>query len=318
MNNSGDIIDLKPRMSDFRSEVVQTLSQSPKRIRPKFFYDDRGSRLFDEITRLPEYYPTRSELEILRNRCSEISSFIGQEAVVLELGGGNGMKGSLLLNCLEKPSAYILVDISRDSLEIAVERLRSEHESVDVRAVWADYTDTEVMKGLNFPGRKSIVFLGSTIGNMEPENARNFLQGCRNLLTDGEGLTIGVDLKKDRDILERAYNDSQGVTAEFNLNLIHRINSEFGAELDPAEFRHVAFYNQDMGRIEMHLESLAEQAFKLDGVEFTMARGERIHTENSYKYSTGEFTEILKRTGFRDVVNWTDSAGNYALFSAQV
>lgn len=318
MNNPEDIIDLNPKMSDFRSEVAQTLSGDPKKIMPKFFYDDRGSRLFDEITKLEEYYPTRSELEILETKCSEISRFIGPGAMVLELGGGNGMKGSMLLNCLDSPEAYVLVDISKDSLEIAVKRLRSEHGGVQVRAVWADYTDPEVMEGLNFHGRKSIVFLGSTIGNMEPENARNFLQGCRNLLTEGESLTIGVDLKKDRNTLEKAYNDSRGITAEFNLNLINRINQEFGTELDTASFRHVAFYNSQKGRIEMHLESLEDQQFDLGGVTVTLARGERIHTENSYKYSVAEFTEVLEGTGFRDVAHWTDSGGKYALFSARV
>lgn len=318
MNDASDIIDLNPRMADFRTEVVQTLSENPKRILPKFFYDDRGSRLFDEITRLEEYYPTRSEIEILETKCREISSFVGTEATVLELGGGNGMKGSKLLKCLEKPVSYVLVDISKDSLEIAVDRLKSEHEGVDIRAVWADYTDPEVMKDLNFPGRKSIVFLGSTIGNMEPENAVNFLHSCRDLLAEGEKLTVGVDLKKESHTLESAYNDSRGVTAEFNLNLINRINQVFGTELDPADFRHIAFYNEEKGRIEMHLESQKDQEFVLDGVTIRLAKGEKIHTENSYKYSVEEFTHILRETGFPDVVHWTDSGGNFALFSAMV
>ena len=318
MNRSNDIMDLKPRIAVFRTDVVQTLSENPKRIHPKFFYDDRGSRLFDEITKLDEYYPTRAELEILETRCSEISSFIGSRATILELGGGNGMKGARLLRCLDNPDSYVLVDISRDSLEIAVQRLQSEFQKVNIRAVWADYTDTDVMGNLNFPGRKSIVFLGSTIGNMEPGNARKFLLGCRNLLTEGEGLTIGVDLKKDRGTLERAYDDSKGVTAEFNLNLINRINQEFGTSLETSSFKHVAFYNEDEGRIEMHLESLKDQEFFLDGVKIQLKRGERIHTENSYKYSIEEFTRALSDSGFSEVVNWTDSRGNYALFSARV
>ncbi len=317
MGNSNDILDLKPRIAVFRTDVIQTLSENPKRIRPKFFYDDKGSRLFDEITRLDEYYPTRSELEILETRCSEISSFIGPEATVLELGGGNGMKGAKLLRCLDNPDSYVLVDISKDSLEIAVKRLQSEFQKVKIRAVWADYTDPDVMGSLNFPGRKSIVFLGSTIGNMEPENARKFLLGCRKLLTEGEGLTIGVDLKKDISTLERAYDDSKGVTAEFNLNLISRINQEFGTSLETSSFRHVAFYNEADGRIEMHLESLKDQDFILDGVKFHLKKGERIHTENSYKYSIDEFTRALLESGFSEVVNWTDSRGNYALFSAR-
>ncbi len=318
MNNSRDILDLKPKIAVFRTEVKETLSENPKRIRPKFFYDDRGSRLFDEITKLQEYYPTRAELEIIDTRCSEISRFIGPNAVILELGGGNGMKGAKLLKCLDNPDAYVLVDISRDSLEIAVQRLKSEFNGVSIKAVWADYSDPEVMESLHFPGRKSIVFLGSTIGNMEPLNARKFLQGCRNLLTNGENLTVGVDLKKDIKVLEDAYNDSKGITAEFNLNLINRINEEFGTSLDVSSFRHVAFYNSEMGRIEMHLESLKDQQFVLDDQSVDLKKGERIHTENSYKYSIEQFTEILRESGFSEVVYWTDSRGNYALFSARV
>lgn len=318
MSNSEDILDLNPTMADFRTEVAATLSESPKRIHPKFFYDDLGSRLFDEITKLEEYYPTRSELEILENRCSEISAYIGPEALVLELGGGNGMKGSKLLNCLDNPEAYILVDISRDSLEIALKRLKSEHGNVSIKGVWADYTDADVMKSLNFPGKKSIVFLGSTIGNMEPGSAARFLKGCRNILSAGETLTIGVDLKKDRSTLENAYNDSKGVTARFNLNLVNRINEEFGTSLDTGSFRHVAFYNGEKGRIEMHLESLIDTDFQLDNYRIRLMKGERIHTENSYKYSLDEFTSLLKDSGFSESVKWTDSRGNYALFSARV
>lgn len=318
MSDVEGILDLKPKIADFRAEVLRSLQETPKKIKPKFFYDDRGSRLFDEITELEEYYPTRSEMNILETRCSDISHFIGPGATVVELGGGNGTKGSKILNCLDKPASYVLVDISRDSLEMAVQLLKSEHGKVNVRAVWADYTDTEVMQSLDFQGRKSIVFLGSTIGNMEPENARNFLLTCRNLLTEGEGMTIGVDLKKDRHILERAYNDSKGVTAEFNLNLINRINQEFGTQLKISDFAHLSFYDEEKGRIEMHLKSLRDQEFNLNGVNISLKKDETIHTENSYKYSIEEFTGLLQEIGFSQVVNWTDSGNNYALFSARI
>lgn len=318
MNENENILDLKPKISDFRKEVVETLLENPKRIYPKFFYDDNGSRLFDEITRLEEYYPTRSELEILDTKCPEITEFIGEKALVIELGGGNGLKGSKLLKCLKDPQGYVLVDISRDSLSIAMERLKHQFQDVDIMAVWADYTDPAVMKNLNFQGRKSLVFLGSTIGNMEPAEARDFLASCRVILTSGETFTIGVDLKKDVAKLEKAYNDSKGVTARFNLNLLNRINDEFGTSIDISSFRHVAFYNTEKGRIEMHLESLRDQEFDLDGVRISLQKGELIHTENSYKYSIPEFTGILEDSGFSSVVNWTDSHGNYALFSARV
>lgn len=317
LSDSPEILDLKPELSDFRKEVVESLSSMPKRISPKFFYDEEGSRIFDEITLLDEYYPTRSEMEILSTRCSEISSTIGSEAVIIELGSGNGEKGARLLKCLPDPSAYVLVDISRESLETAWKNIRSEFPEVNVKAVWADYTRNEVMESLDFPGRKSIVFLGSTIGNMEPSDARRFIASCRRVLSPGENFIIGVDLKKGRAKLENAYNDSLGVTARFNLNLISRINREFGPVMDPAYFRHISFYNQEAGRIEMHLECLRDHDITLDGREIHFSRGETIHTENSYKYSGAEFMSILRESGFSQASFWTDSGSNFGLFSAR-
>lgn len=317
MSKHRDIIDLNPKLSDFRKEVLQSLLESPKKISPKFFYDDIGSRLFEEITNLKEYYPTRSELEILENRCSEISEFIGPGALVIELGGGNGMKGSKLLKCLIEPDGYVLVDISHDSLTSAVDRLTDEYPYVDIRAIWADYTDPKVMGNLDLPGRKALVFLGSTIGNMEPEEALAFLSGCRAILSDGETMTIGVDLKKEIGKLELAYNDSSGITADFNLNLLNRINRVFATSIDTSTFKHIAFYNSEKGRIEMHLQSLDDQAFSLDGNRIFFHAGETIHTENSYKYSITEFTALLLSSGFSSISNWTDSQKNYALFAAR-
>lgn len=317
MSEDRNIIDLHPRMADFRKEVLQGLLESPKRISPKFFYDENGSKLFDEITRLDEYYPTRSELEILETRCPEITEFIGSNALVIELGGGNGMKGSKLLKCLDEPDGYVLVDISRDSLSAAVDRLTGEFPDFYIRAIWADYTDPGVMDGLDLPGRKALVFLGSTIGNMEPEDAMAFISGCRALLSEGETFIIGVDLKKDVHELELAYNDRKGITAEFNLNLLKRINLEFNTAIDTSSFKHVAFYNREKGRIEMHLQSLSDQAYSLDGKRIFFHAGETIHTENSYKYSIPEFTALLLGSGFSIIRNWTDSRKNYALFSAR-
>ena len=318
MNENSEIVDLKPRISDFKTEIIESLSADPKKISPKFFYDENGSRLFDQITQLEEYYPTRSEIEILDTKCREIATFIGEGTTVIELGGGNGTKGSKLLTCLIRPSSYVMVDISMESLSIAKKMLSSKFPDVQIKAVWADYTKSEVMEKLDLAGNKAIVFLGSTIGNMEPAEARSFIESCRSILAEGESLTVGVDLKKDKVTLEKAYNDSLGITAQFNLNLLRRINMQFGQTIDESAFRHVAFYNVEKGRIEMHLESTKNQKILLDGKEIEFLKGETIHTENSYKYSIEEFTGLLREAGFSKVVKWTDSKGNYALFAARV
>ena len=307
---------MKPELSDFKEELLKSLTKSPKEISPKFFYDKEGSKLFDEITHLPEYYPTMAELEILKSRQNDIGSAIGRNATVVELGSGSGQKGLILLKGLTQPEGVIFVDISMEALKSAVNLVRDEFPHFHVRAICADYTDTDVMRQIDIPGRKGIVFLGSTIGNMEPYQAKAFVLGCRKLLSHGETLTIGVDLKKDRDTLERAYNDSRGVTAKFNLNLISRINREFSAGIPGGAFVHRAFYNEKMGRIEMHLVSTGNQVFEIAGRKFRFEKGEAIHTENSYKYSIEEFTGILRESGFARIVYWQDSKQRYALFTA--
>lgn len=309
---------MKPKLSDFREEVMKGLLSTPKKISPKFFYDNVGSQIFDEITQLPEYYPTRAELEILETRRNDIGKVIGEHATVVELGSGSGRKGLKLLGGLIKPAELVFVDISTEALMSAINLVHSKFPHVPVKAVCADYTRTDVLGQMNIPGRKGIVFLGSTIGNMEPDEARDFISGCRRLLFRGETLTIGVDLKKDRNILERAYNDSKGVTARFNLNLISRINRELGAGIPGDAFIHRAFYNEDVGRIEMHLESTRKQAFVIAGKEVKFEKGETIHTENSYKYSIDEFSAMLKMAGFNQITFWQDCGKRYALFAATV
>lgn len=317
MDNNTEIIDLKPEVSDFRTEVLSGLLKQPKGTHPKFLYDEKGSNLFDQITELDEYYPTRSEIEILRTQGPGIAEYIGEGSQVIELGGGNGTKGSILLRSLKAPSGYTLVDISMDALELAVRNISSNYPDLEVRGICADYSSYEVMAHLGIPGRKSIVFLGSTIGNMEPEEASRFLAICRKIMSRGDTLTIGVDLKKDIGKLERAYNDSRGVTAQFNENLIERINRIFGCSIGRDAFRHMAFYNREKGRIEMHLESTRDQEITLDGVQVKFLKGETIHTENSYKYSLRDFRNMLEESGLEEVVHWTDSGGNFALFSAR-
>ncbi len=311
------IIDLKPKLSDFRTEVLQGLLKDPKETDPKFLYDERGSSLFDRITGLEEYYPTRSEIEILEKQGPGIADYIGEMSTIIELGGGNGSKGAILLRSVKSPVEYILVDISREALGLAVKNISSAYPELEVKGVCADYTNYDVMAGLGIKGRKSIVFLGSTIGNMEPEEASQFIGNCRKVMSHGDTLTIGVDLKKDIGKLERAYNDSSGITAEFNENLIERINRTFGCSIDRSAFRHQAFYNKKKGRIEMHLESTKDQIISLDGVSVNFRKGETIHTENSYKYSLDDFRTKLEEAGLESVVCWTDSGSNFALFSAK-
>ena len=309
---------MKPKLSDFSEEVVNGLLSIPKKISPKFFYDNEGSQIFDEITKLPEYYLTRAELEILETRRTDIGRVIGADATVVELGSGSGQKGLLLLKGLIRPKELAFVDISIEALRNAVKLVHTYFPHIAVKGICADYTSTDVMGQMDIPGRKGIVFLGSTIGNMEPEEARGFISGCRRLLSDGETLTIGVDLKKDKETLERAYNDSKGVTARFNLNLISRINRELGAGIPGDAFIHKAFYNEGRGRIEMHLQSTRTQTFLIAGNEINFEKGETIHTENSYKYSIDEFSGMLKDGGFNRITLWQDSGQRYALFTATI
>ncbi len=316
MSNNTEIIDTKPIVSDFRTEILQGLQENPKKTHPKFLYDEKGSNLFDQITDLEEYYPTRSEIEILEKQGSNIAEYMGKDSFIVELGGGNGTKGSILMRSIKAPRGYILVDISRDALELAVKNISTNYPDVEVKGICADYTHTEVMENLEIPGRKSIIFLGSTIGNMEPHEAQQFIENCRKVMSNADTLTIGVDLKKDTGKLEKAYNDSKGVTAEFNENLIKRINQAFGCCIEKSAFRHKAFYNVEKGRIEMHLESTRDQEIVLDGVSIKFRKGETIHTENSYKYSLDDFRNMFEKAGLGNIVHWTDSGGNFALFSA--
>ena len=316
MGNNMEIIDLKPKLSDFRTEVLQGLLRDPKETHPKFLYDERGSGLFDQITGLEEYYPTRSEIEILEKQGKSIAEYLGENSLFVELGGGNGTKGSLLLKWIKSPRGYILVDISMDALKLAVRNISAGHPGLEVKGICADYTDYDVLANLGVAGKKGIVFLGSTIGNMEPDEAQRFIANCRKIMSGGDTLTIGVDLKKDAGKLERAYNDSRGITAEFNGNLIERINRIFGCNIEKSDFTHRAFYNEKKGRIEMHLESTRDQILVLDGISVKFRKGETIHTENSYKYSLDDFSSMLEGAGFNDVVHWTDSGSNFALFSA--
>ena len=301
--------DLAPSEESFRDAVLAGLSRVPKSLPCKFFYDLRGSALFEEICRLPEYYLTRTETAILEEHASAIADRIGPHCRLIELGSGASRKVRILLAALEAPAAYVAVDISRESLREAAARRAAVFPDLPVVAVCADYTRPFVLPTLAGPAGKRVGFFpGSTIGNFEPEGVTAFLAHCVRLLGPGGEMLVGVDLKKDRQILDAAYNDRAGINAAFNLNLLERINRELDGTIDIRRFAHLAFYNPVKGRVELYLQSLAEQTARIAGHRFRFSEGERIHTENSYKYTIGEFRELAERAEFRAVATWTDHA----------
>ena len=290
----------------FREAVISGLSASPKSLSPKFFYDHLGSELFEQICRQPEYYLTRVEERILVQALGEIAELAGPDSVLLELGSGASRKIRLLLETL-RPSNYLGVDISREFLVESTRLLAADYPWLDVHAVWADFSRRMAMpQGLN--GRRTLAFFpGSSIGNFEPTAAEAFLRDLRQMLPADSGLLIGVDLIKDEARLNAAYNDAAGLTAQFNLNLLERMRRELGAELDPSQFRHRAFYNAQAARIEMHLESKTRQSICLGDRGFEFASAETLHTENSCKYSIQGFRTMAQRAGFRPEAVWTDA-----------
>jgi dimethylhistidine N-methyltransferase len=291
----------------FIDEVLQGLAARPKRIAPKYFYDERGSRLFDAICTLPEYYLTRTEMGIFESCADEVAGLAGPDCTLIELGSGASRKIRLLLETL-RPRHYLGVDISRDFLIESARRLAADYPWLEVHATCADFSQELELPDAATTGRRLVFFPGSTIGNFEPYEALAFLQRVRRLLHPDGALLIGVDLKKDPQILHDAYNDREGITAAFNLNLLERLRREFGAELDLDGFRHRAFYSVRHGRIEMHLVSRCAQEIRILGRRFGFETGESVHTENSYKYTVEEFRSLARRAGLWPVRVWRDSA----------
>jgi dimethylhistidine N-methyltransferase len=296
----------------FAGDVLNDLSQHPKRLSPKYFYDAAGSELFEQITLLPEYYPTRTELAILRDRGGAIAAIIPDGAALVEFGAGATTKVRLLLNeCAF--AAYVPVDISGDFLKAQAEALRQDFPALAVYPVAADFTAPfalpEAIAGMPKVG----FFPGSTLGNFEPHEACTFLRSARGILGDGARMVIGVDLEKDERALYDAYNDKAGVTARFNLNVLHRINRELGGNFDLSAFTHRAIYNRDRHRIEMHLISRKAQTVRVLGRAFSFRAGESIHTENSYKYSLERFTALARGSGWTPRASWTDAAGMFSV-----
>ena len=296
----------------FRDALLTGLSGPDRAIPCRFLYDERGSALFDAICELPEYYPTRTETAILRGHAREIARRIGPRAQFIELGSGSSVKIRILLDALEAPAAYVAVDISREHLRRAAERLAGEYPGIEVAAICADYSAPFPLPELPAAGRRIAFFPGSTIGNLEPDEALSFLSAWARRLGPDAAMLVGVDLKKDPVLLNAAYDDAQGVTAEFSLNLLARANAETGADFDIGGFAHHARYNPDKGRVEIHIRSLAEQTVTIAGRAFDFAAGEKIHTEHSYKYAVGEFQALACRAGFEPAAVFTDPD---ALFS---
>jgi dimethylhistidine N-methyltransferase len=293
--------------TSLQDEALIGLTARPKRLAPKFFYDERGSRLFDAICELPEYYLTRTEMGILESCANEVARLTGPDSTLIELGSGASKKIRLMLETL-RPRQYLGIDISRAFLLESMQRLAHDYPWLEVHAACADFTQDFDLPGYAGIGRKLVFFPGSTIGNFEPLDALAFLQRVRRLVGIDGALLIGVDLKKDPQLLNDAYNDSQGITAAFNINLLERLRTELGAALDPKSFKHRAFYNAQRGRIEMHLVSRRKQEIHLCGRRFSFEPGESIHTENSYKYSVAEFHALARGAGLRPLRVWLDSA----------
>jgi len=309
------VLDLEPVSEDFLAEVVAGLSSSPRSLPCKFFYDERGAELFQQICELPEYYITRTEIELLRRYGSEIAESIGANAELIGFGTGAGLKTRLLLEQLETPIAYVPVDISKQRLTDSAAKLGRAMPALEILPVCADYLQPlRLPRATRKPDHVAGYFPGSTIGNLEPDVAQHFLRRVSRLCGESGGLIIGVDLRKDREVLEAAYNDSAGVTAKFNLNLLVRANRELGADFDLLLWRHQAIYNERHGRIEMHLISEAEQTVHVGGGKFHFLRGEKIITEFSYKYTQEGFARLAVSAGFRLARVWTDPKQLFAVF----
>jgi dimethylhistidine N-methyltransferase len=295
-------------------EVRAGLRQAPKRVASKYFYDARGSALFERICEQPEYYLTRVELALMRERVGEMAAAIGDDVQLIEFGSGSGLKTRLLLRSLPRCASYVPIDISEAALSESLSALRSEFPRLPIQPLCADFAAPLALP--RPPGscrRRVLFFPGSTIGNFEPRAAVTLMRRMRTLAGPGGAALIGADLKKDAATIEAAYNDRAGVTAEFTLNLLARFNRELGADFDLGSFRHRARYNAMAGRIETHLVSAREQEVLVDGERFRFAEGEAMLTEYSYKYSVPDFVRLAARAGWRPAQTWTDADRRFSV-----
>jgi dimethylhistidine N-methyltransferase len=300
--------------TQFKSEVLQGLRSNPKQISCKFLYDQRGSQLFDRICDLPEYYPMRTEQAIMDQYIDEMVDQIGPGVMLVEYGSGSSIKTRRLLDHLDDPVAYVPVDISREHLHESAADIAKDYPHIEVLPVCADFTtEFQLPTPSRTPTHAAVYFPGSTIGNFEPKKAEEMLTRIAPLCGSGGGLLIGVDLQKDVGVLERAYDDSQGVTAEFNLNLLHRIGADFATDLKPADFRHHSYYNREEHRIEIYIRSAKAQRVRIGEEEFSFDENELIHTEYSHKYTIDGFAKTAMTAGLQLRKSWTDDRGYFAV-----
>jgi dimethylhistidine N-methyltransferase len=302
---------LEEHQQEMLNEISHSLSLSPKAINPKYFYDEIGSRLFEEICLQPEYYPTRTEIAILESNKYEIATLAENIDVLIEFGSGASKKVRSLLNSV-KPASYVGIDISKEFLEESTKKLAKDYDWLDVSGLCMDLCQPLDLPELPI-GRRLGFYPGSSIGNFSPNSAVKLLKNMGSLLGLGGALLIGVDLKKPEHILYNAYNDAAGKTAQFNLNVLARLTRDLGAKIDLQQFEHIAFYNASIGRIEMHLKSLTDQDLSIDDTTFHLSEGEMIHTENSYKYTTEEFIALADRAGLKHRRTWLDSNSYFGL-----
>ena len=311
----GARVELSPAVTEFARDALAGLAGTQKSIPAKYFYDERGSALFDAITELDEYYPTRIERSILEVDAPAMAARLGLDCVLVEYGSGSSVKIRLLLDALESPAAYVPIDVSEEHLLRSAASVAADYPGLRVEPLVGDFTQPVTLPGSVPDGARRIAYFpGSTIGNFLPGDARALLAGIAELIGPDGGLLIGVDLEKPLPVLEAAYNDALGITADFNLNVLHRMNAELGADFDVASFEHLAFYNDVDRRIEMHLVSSVDQEVCVAGAPFQFRAGETIHTENSHKYTPQRFDELARLAGLTIVESWTDSRGWFAVF----
>ncbi len=298
---------------EFRDAVIAGLGRPHKSLPCKYFYDRRGSELFDRICELPEYYPTRTELALLREHAPDIAGRAGPGATLIEFGSGSSVKVRIILDALHRPAAYVPVDISREHLIASASALAADYPGLPVLPVCADYTAEFALPEVAQAGTRLGFFPGSTIGNFVPHEAAAFLARAAAVLGPGAHFLIGVDLRKDPRILEAAYDDAAGVTAAFNLNLLDRINRELGGDVDPARFEHRARYDAERGVVRMFLISRAAQTVTIPGHRFRFQAGEAIHTEDSHKYTIDGFRALARTAGWEPAASWTDGDGLFSV-----
>jgi len=304
--------DLYTPQQNMRLEVIEGLMREQKVLPAKYFYDHIGSQLFEQITQQPEYYPTRTELAILEQHRAEIARSIGDVHTLIEYGSGSSRKIQMLLETFTHLDTYMPIDISKDFLMESARQLSERYPALHIKAVCGDYSQS-ISLPVEESQKRVIFFPGSTIGNFEPEEAMRFLRHSSRILETGDGFLIGVDLKKSVDVLERAYNDAAGVTAAFNLNMLTHLNQMLEGTFDVTRFEHHAFYNEEKGRIEMHLRSQLDQLVQVGDVTVPFKQGETVHTENSYKYSKEEFETLARQSGFHSVNCWIDDDERFSV-----